>query len=183
MDKFVAFLQEYSSETRQIATVVGIDKPYSLDEDYRNSEKLYKALWDTGATHSTISAKVVRECGLIPTGMGIEKRSGKPDDETLVTRYLASLFLPDTDTYFGCLSLVEMECPDHDILIGMDIISLGDFCLSHLGKEVWFSFRLPSIQRFNLTIPPDEAAWCSCGKTKKSYRECCMNKEKTFNWP
>ena len=34
---------------------------------------------------------------------------------------------------------------DLDVLIGMDIISLGDFAITNVGGKTTFSFRFPSI--------------------------------------
>lgn len=42
----------------------------------------FKAIWDTGATHSVITKKVVDQLGLIPTGMtkvlGVNSSSEQP---------------------------------------------------------------------------------------------------------
>jgi hypothetical protein len=38
-----------------------------------------------------------------------------------------------------------------DALIGMDIITLGDFSISNYGKKTTFSFRIPSVRKIDFT--------------------------------
>ena len=48
---------------------------------------------------------------------------------------------------------VEVYCSDiddYDILIGMDIISLTDFCITNKDNKTRFEFRTPSIGGINL---------------------------------
>lgn len=45
---------------------------------------------------------------------------------------------------------VENEL-DYDMLIGMDIILLGDFCLTNKDGKSVFSFRIPSKEHIKLT--------------------------------
>ena len=33
---------------------------------------------------------------------------------------------------------------DYDLIIGMDIITLGDFVISNKDNQTWFAFRYPS---------------------------------------
>ena len=101
-----------------------------------------KGIWDTGATGSTITTKVVNELGLIPTGMTrVHTANGIADQNT----YTIDLGLPNgikvkgiTVTEVGALS------DQSDALIGMDIISLGDFSVTNYNGQTCFSFRIPS---------------------------------------
>ena len=36
-----------------------------------------------------------------------------------------------------------------EVLIGMDIISLGDFAVTNLNNKTWFTFRMPSVARLD----------------------------------
>jgi len=72
-----------------------------------------------------------------------------------------------------------------DILIGMDIISQGDFAITNHNNKTMFSFRMPSmldldfvqmdratqgkIKKFNNV---DRNDLCPCGSGKK-YKNCC----------
>ena len=99
----------------------------------------FTAVWDTGASSSAISRKIVDALHLIPTGRGISKTAG---GTISVETYSINVLLP-TGVGFSSLSVacVNME---PDILIGMDIISLGDFSLTHQGGKTCFSFQTPS---------------------------------------
>jgi hypothetical protein len=177
---FRAFLKKYDHNERQLVTKVAIGQP-CRPGDACNGIMEYEALWDTGATHSSINPSAARECGLIPCGMGIVARPGKPGGEhTPFSMASLALRLPANDgVVFPNVFLVELECPEHDVLIGMDIISLGDFCLSNVGGEMWFSFRLPSIQRIDLTISPKPIAPCTCSHEETPYGDCCNNLART----
>jgi hypothetical protein len=41
---------------------------------------------------------------------------------------------------------------DVEILIGMDIISMGDFSVTHVGGKSCFSFRIPSIKSIDYCV-------------------------------
>lgn len=78
---------------------------------------------------------------------------------------------------------------DADILIGMDIISLGDFAVSRIGSNVKFTFQLPPThatdydEEHHLLIKYEKIhqQWmksgndrCPCGSGKK-YKNCHGN--------
>ena len=49
----------------------------------------------------------------------------------------------------GCLEFKSIEAlsgdiGDYDLIIGMDIITLGDFVISNKDNQTWFAFRYPS---------------------------------------
>ena len=63
---------------------------------------------------------------------------------------------------------------DADMLIGMDIITLGDFTITNLGGDTWFTFRMPSMQRTDYSViqEPNKDHRCPCGEVKM-YKNCC----------
>lgn len=98
------------------------------------------ALWDTGATGSVISKKLADEIGLVPIG------------RTLVTgvngsfecnKYVIDIYLPNHVRVQDVL-VTESSGIQHDLLIGMDIIRLGDFALTHTNGATIFSYQFPS---------------------------------------
>ena len=100
--------------------------------------KLFQAVWDTGATATVITEKVVSECGLKESGK--TELHGVLGSETTPT-YLVDVFLPNK------VRVVEVTVPkapltgDSDILVGMDIIGMGDFAVSSYKGKTCFSFR------------------------------------------
>ena len=144
----------------------------------------FTAIWDTGATKSVISQKVIDECGLKPIGMAKVYHAG---GESLTTVYFASIFLPNKVV----IPQLEMNkgvlAGDAEVLIGMDIISQGDFAVTNKDGKTTFSFRIPSIECIDFVKQAQSVATsqtskpspkvgrndpCPCGSGKK-YKKCC----------
>lgn len=100
------------------------------------------AQWDTGASGTCIAEKVANDLGLVPTG---KQNMKTPAGTTMVNTYLIDVILPNGVTITDvvvCGTLIHEQ--GIQVLIGMDIIGLGDFSVSnHEGKTV-YSFRVPS---------------------------------------
>lgn len=100
------------------------------------------ALWDTGATICCVSEYVVRKLSLTPTG---KARVSTPSSENeMVDTYLVDLLLPN-DILINDVVVAHSKIGAQGIglLVGMDIISRGDFLITNNGETV-FSFRMPS---------------------------------------
>ena len=110
----------------------------------KNNEHSNKvlALWDTGATITCISDDLVSKLNLISTGkMTIKTPSGSK----IVNTYLISIILPNT-VEIKDVMVCDSDIGDQgiDILIGMNIINLGDLAVTnHFGQTI-FTFRIPS---------------------------------------
>ena len=99
-------------------------------------------LWDTGATNTCISHNVAKWLDLDHDGyITIQTPSGdKP-----YQMYGFNLILPND------VEIIKVRGPETeigeqgvDLLIGMDIISKGDFAVSNYEGKTTFSFRIPS---------------------------------------
>lgn len=102
------------------------------------------ALWDTGATNSCISLDVVKQLGLISTGK-LPIRT--PTGDGVVNTYLVDVTLPNNvpvKDLMVCDSAIGSQ--GIGMLIGMDIISQGDFCVTNFNGHTVFSFRMPSYE-------------------------------------
>lgn len=100
------------------------------------------ALWDTGATSTCISLDVVNQLQLIPDGdIEIKTPSGISKQHT----YLVDVILPNNVT-IPDLMVIDSAIGSQGIgmLIGMDIITKGDFSVSNYDGKTVFSFRMPS---------------------------------------
>lgn len=111
-----------------------------VESDTKTVEVL--ALWDTGATGTCISADVVKTLGLIPSG---QKNIQTPSGSSQVNTYLVNIILPNN------VRIPDVEVCDSEIgnqgvgvLVGMDIITIGDFAVSNHRGTTLFSFRIPS---------------------------------------
>ena len=101
---------------------VGIKDPVA------QGDKKFIALWDTGATNCVITKSVATQLGLVEVGR-IQAHI-LPNGIRLVRQVTEGIS-------GGCW----------DVLIGMDVITLGDFCVSNYNGVTVFSFRMPSKER------------------------------------
>jgi|SRR5665213_662896 len=100
----------------------------------------FNALWDTGATGCVISEKVINACGLQPTGF--ENVHGVHGVESTET-FFVNIGLPN-GLAFSNRRVFKGKCGGADVIIGMDIITMGDFSITNVGGQTVFSFRIPS---------------------------------------
>lgn len=137
MSTISAFTTKYGCISRQLKNKVNLS--------YNGKTITVDAQWDTGATGTAISKDVVEKLSLVPTGKTtIETPSGSNDYNT----YLVDVLLPNN------VNISDAEVFDSEIgkqgigvLIGMDIITLGDFSVSNYDGKTVFSFRTPSQQQ------------------------------------
>lgn len=147
--------------------------------------KVFKAIWDTGAQGTAIHSRIAKLFHL--EIYGSTNVHGVTGCRTCNT-YLISLHLPNG------IIIPELEVDDCDedigcdVLIGMDVITLGDFAISNLFGNTTFTFRIPSVECINFTnqLPRSAVrgrfvnahgkvgrnAKCPCGSGKK-YKKCC----------
>lgn len=123
-----------------------VSEPWGQGDTLPASEEL-AAVWDTGATSSVISQRVVDACGLKPISRA-KVRGVSGVFETSV--FLVGIYLPN-GVAFGEVPVTLGECGDADVLVGMDIISLGDFAVTNLGGHTTFTFRIPSQSDIDFT--------------------------------
>jgi len=144
----------------------------------------FSAIWDTGATNSAISQKVVDACDLKPIGM-VEVHYG--DGTALSEVYLVNIGLPN-NVAFQQVHVTKMAVITADVLVGMDIIASGDFAVTNKNGQTVLSFRYPSIEcidfvaqsRLQTAMMSESPAQvpqvgrndpCPCGSGKK-YKKC-----------
>lgn len=106
-----------------------------------------KAQWDTGATGTCISKQLVTALNLMPTG---KLQIHTPSGIGIVNKYMINLIL-NKEVMIKNLIVMDSEIGSQgiDVLIGMDIIALGDFAVSNFGNKTQFTFRIPSMEHVN----------------------------------
>jgi len=132
-----AFTSGYTSISNKLGT--------QADLKFSKKNVSVTALWDTGATRTCISKEVVTELCLIPLG---KKRMLTPSGPLIVNTYQIDILLPNNVTVpdvVVCDS--EIGAQGIGVLVGMDIINLGDFAVSNYNGKTAFSFRIPSQKR------------------------------------
>ena len=101
----------------------------------------FVAIWDTGASISAVSEKIISCCGLTPTGRTTKIRFG---DGKVCDRdtYLVNLRFPN-GIEFKNMEVGSRPGDETHVLIGMDVIARGDFLVLGDGGEALF--RYPSV--------------------------------------
>jgi predicted aspartyl protease len=102
-----------------------------------------KALWDTGASGTVITPKVSQELKLVP----IDRiRVAGVNSISIADVVEVSIGLPNKVMVEDVNVMVCDLKQDIDLLIGMDIILLGDFSVSNGGGKTLFSFAIPPFE-------------------------------------
>jgi predicted aspartyl protease len=152
-----------------------------LESAISSAEKLkIKALWDTGATGSLIRPEVAVKLKLQSVGKILMSTPSGQDVPSNV--YFVNLYLPN-HVVIPKIPVSEGIPNNCDMLIGMDVISLGDFAVSNYNGRTVFSFRMPSMTeidfvKYSYLIPVTNSNKtgrndpCPCGSGKK-YKYCC----------
>ena len=146
-----AFTIRYNGLARVLKTDIGICLPHTPEEAQTKTFEVrkYVAIWDTGATGSVITKKVADDLGLKPISLvEIHHAAGK----SLANVYFVNIALPGGVMFpnvrateanlIGDNNVSEDQHPQ--VLIGMDIISVGDFAVTNFNGKTTFSFRVPS---------------------------------------
>ncbi|MDE7090632.1 MAG: retroviral-like aspartic protease family protein [Bacteroidales bacterium] len=137
-----AFTIEYDGLVSALETQCGVCEAYDpTAPDARHpAVQQYNTIWDTGAMRSVISTSVVRRLKLKPTGM---TKIFHANGASVVHTYSVNILLPN-NVFFSSLPVTEGLLNDTDVLIGMDIISRGDFSITAANNRTKFSFQIPS---------------------------------------
>ncbi|MCX3266535.1 aspartyl protease family protein [Pedobacter agri] len=130
-----------------------IETPIIIHNPATNNSIKYSAIWDTGATGSVITKKVSADLGLIPTGMShVNTANGVAIQRT---------FTVDISFTNGAkaegIAVTELDdlAGDSEVLIGMDLISLGDFSITNHNGKTCMSFRIPSAHEIDYVASPN----------------------------
>jgi predicted aspartyl protease len=135
---------------RELKTDVGIAPAFDpIGTGPHPNFTQFEAIWDTGATHSVVSEKVVNECKLKPVGMTeVHTANGSCDCEV----YIINLMLPQK-VFFPNIHVTKANLGGKtELLIGMNIITKGDFAVTNKDGKTCFSFRVPSLELIDFGV-------------------------------
>lgn len=131
--KYDAFtITAKNGKLNQIKTEVAIHK--------NGLEIKINAVWDTGASGSCISKNVANQLKLIPVGMSSHNTAAGTID---CYDYIVDITLPNNVCIKNLRVSDFMGGPNLDALIGMDIISAGDFSITNANENTVVSYRIP----------------------------------------
>ena len=176
MERPTAFTCSYNGKVNMIISPCDVCPGFN-PETYKGTQpplKEYKALWDTGATSSVITRRVVEQLGLKPVS---------------ITNVHTASGCEQAFVWFHSLPVTEAKLNGFDVLIGMDIIGMGDFTISKDNDKTLFSFQCPSthstdyvkelehmpLPKQTPVVNPHKVGRnepCPCGSGKK-FKKCC----------
>lgn len=129
---------EYDSIKREIRTRMTLF-PVAPFVSGPTEPVVCEGIWDTGANSSSISERAARALDLTPVGcMDVETANGHRESPV----YKVDVLLPN-DVCIKGLCVTESDITACDMLVGMDIISMGDFLVTNKDRTK-FAFRVPS---------------------------------------
>ncbi len=144
-------------------------------------------IWDTGATNSVITKSVAKQLGLTPVSYTRVRGVGglMPTPEYLVKITLNNENITLVSRVTECEELSAEQ--DTGMLVGMNIIRLGDICITNFDGKTVMTFRVPSLETINyveevnlhnkclkiheLNIAKRLPDKCACG-SGKDYKNC-----------
>lgn len=125
-----------------------ITSPVEIHNTITAQKESTEAIWDTGATNSSITKALAAKLGLIAvtqakiTGVhGVKEVNVYPIRITLNSQVGFTLPVSECDAL--------SSDGKSGFLLGMDIISRGDFAVSNLNGKTVMTFRTPSIEQFD----------------------------------
>ena len=146
---FSAFTIRFSGLKNVLYTKVDLSLPYNPNTDNSSSPTPIEcnAIWDTGASMSTITKAAAQRLGLKPSGKAQVRNTSEQQtkDTYLINVYLPNKVALSYVTVVECESLVG----NFDFLVGMDIIANGDFSVTNAEGKTVMSYRIPSIEEID----------------------------------
>jgi hypothetical protein len=131
-----------------------------------------RALWDTGATRSFITHSTAKALKLIAIGSTKYIHAGGTGQ---CDSYLINIFLPNGVAVTGVMVNDCADKTEFGAIIGMDIISMGDFSITNVKNQTWLSYRIPSLKPIDYVVEGNKIIFagvsrntpCPCGATDK----------------
>jgi hypothetical protein len=145
------FIKSYTTLVNKLITPVGILPVSSRDKALQNIPVELDALWDTGATKTCMRPGLRDRLNLrmfrIGSSVTIAGIGGKVQADFTIL----SIFLTDNLGIELCPVYVLDFPGSADLIIGVDIITMGDFAVCNADGKTSFSFAVPPFpDRINL---------------------------------
>lgn len=184
MEQYRCFTTNCGCFSRELKNSIGVSDPVTTrlnGVEVGDIEPIfYNGLWDTGATNTLITNKVA-----IALNLSVIDRETvyTPSGSHEANVYFIDLWLPNKVIIPSLRVLEGVLSGGYDLLIGMDVISTGDFAVSNHEKKTVFSFRAPSLTATDYVAQlkslqqahSDKSGrnnLCPCGSGRK-YKKCC----------
>ena len=140
-----AFTTKTNGYLRELLSEIFISPALStLNEGQAPNPIQAKAVWDTGATNTCISTQITKKLNLLPIS---KTQIASVNSIETVNVYLVDIYLPNKVIIPNVRVSEPSALNSCDVLIGMDIIRLGDFSITNADGHTWFSFRIPPAKK------------------------------------
>jgi len=158
MPEYRTFTAQYSGIAKNLITPASIFSEFVIGKQSDTVPLKVTALWDTGATGTCIKPWLKDRLNLRLFGTQTRITGVGGEIKTFVA-YLNVRLMSDVEID-NCPMYVADFPGFADILIGMDIISMGDFAICNTDGKTSFSFAIPPFpDRINFT---DKAKIANC---------------------
>lgn len=178
--RFQAFTLKAQGLLNRITTEIGITPAYDpkAPPNPLPTPVTVQAIWDTGATGTCLTPALAKSLGLQPTGAAAAMDHGGGTAANC-PRYMVNLTLPNHVVVAGQLITELPAAQAFDVIIGMDIITHGDFSITNVTGKTWLSFRIPSCDPIDYVVEANRLVFagthrnapCPCGSGTK-YKKC-----------
>jgi hypothetical protein len=152
MPDHYAFSRHYPGLAKSLATEARICKEYTGNPE---ESLTIRAVWDTGATSTVVSPDAAGKIELVSIDkLGVYGVNSYTEVDVSVV----SIILPNGIVLKNKRITVCKLPPTVDMLIGMDIILMGDLFICNAGGRTLFSYALPSLpDKIDLVDRAEEA--------------------------
>ena len=141
--KPISFTLTFNGKAKSLLTPINIYNKDNNNPNFKSIKDSYNALWDTGSNMTVISSDLASELNLTPVGiMNVDTANG----QFKAQKYIISITLPNKLNIENLAVSSGKLGNGIDLLIGLDLITLGDFSITNVNNKTIFSFRFPSIK-------------------------------------
>ncbi len=163
-----------------------IQTPVELNNPFTGQNLICEGIWDTGATHSAITKKMAQDLGLAAVQKA--RVRGVHGAKEVNVYYVGITLNNRSISVTARVTECDELSSDNSVglLVGMNIITMGDFCITNYQGKTSMSFRVPSVEKVDYVEEIEEynrylklhISWskegnekCPCGSGKK-YKNC-----------
>ncbi len=139
--------RKWNGHTRVLTSDISISLPFDPATEPATERKNFNCIWDTGASGTVITLDVINALGLKPSGKIKTYTVGQGGNvnEYLADAYFVNVYLPNNVQIIG-VNVSEGAIFGGDVLLGMDIIGMGDFAVTNHNGLTVMTYRIPSVE-------------------------------------
>jgi len=141
--EYRALTVSYHAQVKRLFTPVGVIPIFTINSTTFDAPTKAKALWDTGAALTCIRPALFQHIKLPLLGaIGLTTITGV-GGKVEAPAILVNLFITSTLVIESCPAFI-LDLPKNiDVIIGMDVIGMGDFVVCNANNKTSFSFAIP----------------------------------------